>query len=66
MFKLVVILLLLGVLASLFSGLFFVYRDGGKGRRAVKALTLRIALSIALFVLLMLGYRLGWIAGYIK
>jgi len=66
MFKLVVILLLLGVLASLFSGLFFVYRDRGEGPRAVKALTLRIALSIALFVLLMLGYRLGWIAGYIK
>jgi len=63
MFKLVVILLLLGVLASLFAGLFFVYRDGGKGQRAVKALTLRIALSIALFVLLLLGYQLGWIAG---
>ena len=63
MFKLVVILLLLGVLASLFSGLFFVYRDRGEGQRAVKALTLRIALSIALFVLLLLGYRLGWIAG---
>ena len=63
MFKLVVILLLLGVLASLFSGLFFVYRDRGEGQRAVKALTLRIALSIALFVLLLLGYQLGWIAG---
>ena len=63
MFKLVVILLLLGVLASLFSGLFFVYRDRGEGPRAVKALTLRIALSIALFVLLLLGYQLGWIAG---
>ena len=63
MFKLVVILLLLGVLASLFSGLFFVYRDRGEGQRAVKALTLRIALSIALFLLLLLGYQLGWIAG---
>jgi len=60
MFRIVIIMLLLGVLSSLFSGLFFLYRDRGEGERAVKALTLRIALSIALFVLLILGYRLGW------
>ena len=60
MFRIVIIMLLLGVLSSLFSGLFFLYRDRGAGERAVKALTLRIALSIALFVLLILGYRLGW------
>ena len=64
MFRIVIILLLLGVLASLFSGLYFLYRDQGEGERAVKALTLRIGLSIALFALLMLGYRLGWIPGY--
>jgi len=60
MFRIVIIMLLLGVLSSLFSGLFFLYRDRGEGECAVKALTLRIALSIALFVLLILGYRLGW------
>ncbi len=63
MFRIVIIVMLLGVLASLFSGLFFLYRDRGEGDRAVKALTLRIALSIALFVLLILGYRLGWMHG---
>ena len=63
MFRIVIIVMLLGVLASLFSGLFFLYRDRGEGERAVKALTLRIALSIALFVLLILGYRLGWMHG---
>lgn len=64
MFKVVIIVILLGVLASLFSGLFFLIRDRGEGQRAVTALTLRIALSIALFALLILGYRLGWIHGY--
>lgn len=63
LFKIVIIVLLLGVLSSLFSGLFFLYRDRGEGERAVRALTLRIALSIALFVLLIAGYRLGWIHG---
>ena len=63
LFKIVIIVLLLGVLSSLFSGLFFLYRDRGEGERAVRALTLRIVLSIALFVLLIAGYRLGWIHG---
>jgi hypothetical protein len=61
MFKLIIVLLLIGVLGSLFSGLFFLLRDQGSGERAVKALTLRIGLSMALFALLMLGYRYGWI-----
>jgi len=63
MFKLIILLMLLGVIGSLFSGLFFLYRDQGTGDRTVKALTLRISLSIALFVLLMLGIRFGLIAG---
>lgn len=63
LFKIVIIVLLLGVLSSLFSGLFFLFRDRGEGERAVRALTLRIALSIALFALLIAGYRLGWIHG---
>jgi len=64
MFKLVIILMLIGVIGSLFSGLFFLYRDRGTGNRAVKALTVRIGLSIAIFALLLLGHRFGLIPGY--
>ncbi|GAB2905304.1 twin transmembrane helix small protein [Uliginosibacterium flavum] len=63
MFKLVIILMLLGVIGSLFSGLFFLCRGQG-GDRAVKALTLRIGLSIALFAMLMLGYKFGLISSH--
>lgn len=59
MLKLVIILLLFGVLASLFSGLFFLYRDRGAGHRTVKALTVRVALSVTLFALLLVAYWLG-------
>lgn len=69
-FKLFVILLLLGVVASLFSGLFFMFRDRpaergavadpGRKRRAVRALTVRISLSLLLFAVLILGYHWGW------
>lgn len=59
MFKLVIVLMLIGVVGSLLSGLFFLYRDQGAGARTVKALTLRIGLSIGLFALLMAGHFMG-------
>lgn len=64
MFKLVIVLMLIGVVGSLFSGLFFLYRDRGASERTVKALTLRIGLSIVIFALLLLGFRFGLIPGY--
>lgn len=59
MFKFAVILLLLGIIGSLFSGLYYLFRDQGSGPRTVKALTLRVGLSAALFILLMLGFYFG-------
>jgi len=64
LFKLVVVALLLSIIASLFSGLFFLYRDRGDSRRTLKALTLRVGLSIGLFVLLLIAFRIGLIPGY--
>jgi len=64
MIKVLVILLLLAIVGSLFSGLFFLYRDRGEGVRTVKMLTLRIGLSIFLFLLLLVAFRFGIIPGY--
>jgi hypothetical protein len=61
--KIVVILLLLAVIASLFSGLFFVYRDKGGSNRAVVALTIRIVLSLAVFLILVGSYFFGLVPG---
>ncbi len=60
--KIIVIAGLVAVIASLFSALYFLYRDRGHGTRMVKALALRVALSAALVVLLLVSYYLGWIA----
>ncbi len=60
-FKIVVAFILLLILASLGSGLVFMIRDQGRGPRAVKALTMRIALSVGLFFLLLLAYVAGLI-----
>lgn len=57
--KTVAILLLLLIVASLFSGLFFLYRDRGTGERTARALTIRVGLSVGLFALLMLAFATG-------
>jgi len=59
--KVVIVVMLLLILASLGSGLIFLIKDRGRNPRTVKALTVRIALSVALFLLLMLGYATGLI-----
>jgi hypothetical protein len=64
MIKALVMLLLFGILWSLFSGLFYIYRDRGAGVRVVHALTIRIVLSISLFLLLLAGFRFGLFPGY--
>ena len=61
--KIVVILFLIFIVGSLFSALYYLVRDKGQGERTVKALTVRITLSVALFVLLMLGYYFGFFTG---
>jgi hypothetical protein len=61
--KLIIILFLLGIVASLFSGLYFLLKDPSTAdnRRTVRALTIRVALSIALALFLVLSYFMGWI-----
>ena len=59
--RIVILLLLLAVVASLFAGLYFVYKDKGATNRAVTSLTIRIALSVVVFVLLIGSHYFGWI-----
>ena len=61
--KFVVILFLVFIVASLGSALYFMVKDKGQGERTVRALTVRITLSVVLFVLLMLGFYFGFITG---
>ncbi len=57
--RIVVILFILVILASLGSALYYMVKDRGAGERTAKALTIRITLSIVLFLLLMLGFYTG-------
>jgi hypothetical protein len=56
-----VILVLVCIIGLLFSALFFMFKDKGDSKRMVRALTWRVALSVSLFLLLMVGFYFGWI-----
>jgi len=58
--RFVVLIFLAFILFSLFSALYYVWKDRGRGsHRAVKALTVRVILSIVLFLMLVIGFKLG-------
>lgn len=59
--KFVVIALLVLIVISLGSALYFLFSDKSGSERTVKALTARIGLSIVLFLLLIAGYYFGLI-----
>ncbi len=63
MLRILVITVLLMIVASLASAIFFMMRDRGNSTRMVKALAVRVGLSVALFVALMAAYYFGFIPG---
>ncbi len=59
--KAFILLVLLVIVLSLASAMLFLVSDKGQSNRTVKALSVRIGLSFALFVLLMIGVATGLI-----
>jgi Protein of unknown function (DUF2909) len=57
----VIVVLLLAVVVSLGHALVSMSAGADRPLRVVRALTVRITLSVALFGLLMAGHYLGWI-----
>jgi hypothetical protein len=49
------------IIGSLFSALFFLVKDRGETDRTLRALTLRIGLSIVLIIILGICFRLGYL-----
>lgn len=59
--KLTITVLLVAIVISLFSALFFMMKDSSKSKRTVRALTLRVGLQVALIVFLLVATMMGWI-----
>ena len=58
---LLIIAFLIVILWNLGAGLYYMLVDKGESKRTVNALTRRIALSIALILLVVLANYMGWI-----
>lgn len=56
-----IVVVLIAIVASLGSALFHLSSPGRDPKKMVRALTWRVALSVALFALLMLAWYLGFI-----
>ena len=61
LFKLIIIILLLFVVGSLFTALYFLIKDPSESKRVVKSLSWRIGLSLFILLLLFIGIQTGLI-----
>ncbi|MEQ1579127.1 MAG: DUF2909 domain-containing protein [Steroidobacteraceae bacterium] len=61
MIKLLIVACLIGIVISLGTGLFHLVSSKGASSGTVRALTIRIVLSVALFLLLLLAWSQGMI-----
>lgn len=57
--RIIALLFIVFILASLAGALYYLIKDKGQSERTVKMLTVRVALSFTLFLLLMGGYYFG-------
>ena len=59
--KIIIIFTMISIAGSHASGLLFLLRDSGNSKRTVKALTIRVAISLSLFIFLIIAFKLGLI-----
>ena len=59
--RIIIVLALAGILLSLGSALVYLIRDKGATNRTVNALTVRVGISVALFLFILFSYWMGWI-----
>ncbi len=59
--KIFIIFVMILIAISLGSGLIYLIRDSGNSKRTVKALTVRIIISLILFLFLLIAFKFGFI-----
>ena len=61
--RIIIILFLFAILASLGSALYYMVVDRKDSKRMARALAIRVGFSVTLFLLLMAGFYFGLIPG---
>ena len=61
MTRLLILVCFLAIVLSLGSALVYLVRDKGESKKMARALTIRVGLSVLLFLFLIAAWLLGWI-----
>ena len=59
--KYLIAIVFLFILYSMGSALFYLSRDKGQSSNTVRFLTVRVVLSVVLFLFILLAMKMGWI-----
>lgn len=59
--KVIIVIMMLAIVASLGSALFYLLNTKQTGANMAKALSYRIGLSLCLFLLLLFAFAMGWL-----
>jgi hypothetical protein len=62
--KIFLIIVLLFIIFNLAMAMFYMIRDKGQGKNTVRFLTVRIAVSFGLFLLIILALKMGWLQAH--
>lgn len=61
MLRIVAILLVCFIIVNLFIGLWHLLREKSSSRKMVRALTIRVVLTVVLFALIIVSAHFGWL-----
>lgn len=59
--KVVIVAFLIAIVVALMAGAVFLVKDPSTSKRTMKALTWRVGLQVALILLLILAFFMGWL-----
>ncbi len=59
--KYIILIFFIFIFYSLGSALYYMMKDGDGSKRMVKALTMRVGISILLFLFVLFSFKMGWI-----
>jgi len=62
--KIVILIILLFIVYNLAVAMYYLIKEKGQGKNTVRFLTVRIAISFALFLFIILALKMGWIQAH--
>ncbi|VAW40952.1 hypothetical protein MNBD_GAMMA01-328 [hydrothermal vent metagenome] len=62
--KIVIVVVLLFIMYNLAVAMYYMIKDKGQGKNTVRFLTVRIAVSVGLFIVILFALKMGWIQAH--